>query len=185
MKAGFGVFRADRWTEAFIASCSGNTDDAFESFKVMVKVLNTRVEPLKGRIAGTDDAYRIEKMVRVAMKKAAVDSTGAEIACRTLVLLVRRGLFCYHQALVEEIGKALDRKNRVLSVTLETVAPLPVSFKKSLEQSIKEKTNAHEVRLTEKIAPEILGGYKLRIGMRIIDASVSSFLQNMAKKITL
>ncbi|MDR0375262.1 MAG: F0F1 ATP synthase subunit delta [Treponema sp.] len=176
------AFCADRWAEAFIASCSDDVDAAFESLKVMAKVLQTLC--LKARITGTDDALRVEKMARAAMKKTAADSPGTEIACRTLVLLIRRGLFQRSQALIEEIGIALDRRNGVLAATLETAAPLPASFRKNLEQSIKETAKAHEIRLTEKIAPELLGGYKLRVGTRVIDASVASFLQNMAKQCT-
>jgi F-type H+-transporting ATPase subunit delta len=176
------VFCAERWAEAFIASCSDDADNVFEILKVMAG----GIEHIKGHIAGTADAYRVEEMVRTATEKVyggIGGFTGAEIALRTLSLLVRRGLFRYRQALIEEIGKALDRKNKVISVTLETVAPLPVSFRKHLEQSIKETANASEIRLTEKIAPEIVGGYKLRIGTQVIDASVGSFLQNMAKEI--
>ncbi|MDR2793523.1 MAG: F0F1 ATP synthase subunit delta [Treponema sp.] len=177
------VFCAERWAEAFIASCSGDeADNVFEILKVMAR----GIERIKGHIAGTADAYRVEKMMRTAMKKACGgigDFAKAEIACRTLLLLVQRGLFGYRQALIEEIGKALDRKHKVLSVTLETVAPLPAAFRNRLEQSIREKIHAGEIRLTEKIVPEILGGYKLRIGTRVIDASVGSLLQNMAKEI--
>ncbi|MDR2447851.1 MAG: F0F1 ATP synthase subunit delta [Treponema sp.] len=188
MAAGLGAFRAafcaDRWAEAFIASCGDDADAAFESLKVIAKALDA-VERLKKRIAGTDDACRVEKMVRAAMEKAGVDSSGAEIACRTLVLLIRRGLFQRHQVLIEEIGKALANKNGILIAILETAAPLSASFRRNLEQSIKKTAKAREIKLTEKIAPELLGGYKLRVGTRVIDASVSSFLQNMAKQFTL
>jgi F-type H+-transporting ATPase subunit delta len=180
LSASRAAFCADRWAEAFLASCGDDADAAFESFKVMTKALR-----LKERIAGTDDARWVEKIVRVAMKKAVVDSPGAEIACRTLVLLIRRGLFQSGRALIEEIGKALDRKNGVLIATLETVAPLPASFRKNLERSIKETAKVREIKLAEKIAPELLGGYKLRVGTRVIDASVASFLQSMAKQCTL
>ncbi|MDR2193014.1 MAG: F0F1 ATP synthase subunit delta [Treponema sp.] len=177
------VFYAERWAEAFIASCSDDDDAAFESLKAMIRGIGR----MEGRhIAGTVDAKRVEIMVRTVMKKAVRSTsgiTGAEIACRTLSLLVRRGLFRYRHALIEAIGIALDRKKRILSVTLETAAPLSTALMKDLEQSIKEQTNAGEVRLTERIAPDILGGYKLRIGTRVIDASVRSLLQNMAKEI--
>ncbi|MDR1074133.1 MAG: F0F1 ATP synthase subunit delta [Treponema sp.] len=181
MAGGFSAFSADRWAEAFIASCGDDADAAFESLKVMVKA----VQRLKQRIAGTDDACHVEEIVRAAMKKAGVDSTGAEIACRTLALLIRRGLFQRSQTLIEEIEKALDRKNGVLIAILETAAPLPAPFRRNLEQSIKETAKAREIRLTERIAPELLGGYKLRVGTRVIDASVGSFLQNMAKQFAL
>ncbi|MDR0556392.1 MAG: F0F1 ATP synthase subunit delta [Treponema sp.] len=180
MAAGFGAFSAERWAEAFIASCGDDADAAFEGLKAMAQAFNA----LK-RIEGTDDACQAEKIARSAMKKAGVDSMGVEIACRTLALLIRRGLFQRSHTLIEEIGKALDRKNGVLIATLETAAPFPASFRKNLEQSIKETAKAREIRLTERIAPELLGGYKLRIGTRVIDASVSSFLQNMTKQFTL
>ncbi|MDR2783010.1 MAG: F0F1 ATP synthase subunit delta [Treponema sp.] len=184
MAVGLSVFRADRWAEAFIVSCGDDADAAFESLNVMMEAMNA-VERSRERIAGTDDARCVEKIVRAAMKKAAADSPGTEIACRTLVLLIRRGLFQHRQALIEEIGKALDRKNGVLTATLETAAPLSASFRKDIEQRIKETVKARAIKLTERIAPELLGGYKLRIGMWVIDASVGSFLQNMAKQCTL
>jgi F0F1-type ATP synthase delta subunit len=163
-----------------MASCGDDADAAFESLKAMAGAFNALT-----RVAGTDDACQAEKIMRAAMKKTGADSKGVEIARRTLALLIRRGFFQRNHTLIEEIGKALDRKNGVLAATLETAAPLAAPFRRNLERSIKEAAKARDIRLTERIAPELLGGYKLRVGTRVIDASVSSFLQNMAKQCTL
>jgi F0F1-type ATP synthase delta subunit len=171
-------FLADRWAMAFIDLCETEAEEGLEILKLMARSLEP-IEPL----TGTQASLQAEKLLRTALKKAGKTGQGAETALRILILLIRKGFFKYHTQLIEEIEKSLDQKNGVARVVIETFSPLDAAVKKNFEKSLKEKTRARELRLTEKPAPELLGGYRIRIGTKLIDASLRSLLRSMARSI--
>ncbi len=173
------TFTADRWAEAFIHCCADGADEGFQYLKVMARSL----ERIGSRLSGTEDAAQVEKLVRAALAQSGSASPATEIACHTLVLLVRRGCFKSRSALFEKIEKELDRRNHVVSVILETTVPAGEDFKKSLENAVKTKTGAVQARISEKSNPSLIGGYKIHIGTKVIDASVQSLLRDLAKEI--
>jgi F0F1-type ATP synthase delta subunit len=169
----------DRWAEAFINSCSEDTAEGLSALKAMIPYITA----IKGDVSGTQASLQVERIIRDSLKKAAMESGGAEVALRTIVLLVRKGLLKQSAALPLEIEKRTDKKNGVISAIIETVLPLDAEFRKTLEAAIRQKTGAREVKLTERTVPELLGGYKLRIESTCLDASLRSLLQKMAREI--
>jgi F0F1-type ATP synthase delta subunit len=57
------------------------------------------------------------------------------------------------------------------------------TFEENLRKQIQEKTGAADVKLSARIVPEILGGYRLRIGGLCIDASLKGQLAKMAEEL--
>jgi F-type H+-transporting ATPase subunit delta len=167
---------ADRFAEAFIELSGTNVEEGLEAFKAMLFGL----EHIKGDVSGTDAAFLIEKTLRNAVQKTNTASAGTEIAVRTLVLLVRKGLFKKSGVLAAEIKQELDRRNGIVLATLETLVPPDAEFEETLRNAIKQKTGAKQVTLRAGIVPDLLGGYRLRIGNKTMDASLRSLLQQMA-----
>jgi F-type H+-transporting ATPase subunit delta len=46
-----------------------------------------------------------------------------------------------------------------------------------------KRYGAREIRLISQIVPELLDGYRLRIGTELIDSSLKGQIQNMAKEL--
>jgi F0F1-type ATP synthase delta subunit len=189
----------DRWAEAFINSCGEDTAEGLSALKVMIPCIaaisgnhvSGGNHVSEGHVSGTQDSLQVEKILRSSLKMAAIGnivsanvgySSGVEIALRTVVLLVRKGLFKQSAALLLEIEKRVDKKNGIILAVVETVAPLDAEFRKTLETAIRQKTGAREVKLTERLVPDLLGGYKLRIAGTCLDASLRSLLQNLARE---
>jgi F-type H+-transporting ATPase subunit delta len=142
-------------------------------------------------------AAQLEGMLRTALKEAGVDAAGSsgsagaggdsargeaetdEIALRFLLLLVRRGYFGHIEKIAERIGEELDDLRGVLRVCLESSSTPEEDFKKDLEAKLAGKTGARGVVFEVKTVPELLGGYRLRIGGEIIDASLRGLLKKM------
>jgi F-type H+-transporting ATPase subunit delta len=113
-------------------------------------------------------------------KACGAEAKNAETAIRFILLVVKRGRFAYMDRILREIERILDAGNGILTVTLETVAAAADTFKESLRAQLQEKTGAREIRIETRIVPELLGGYRLRMGTELIDASLSLFLKEMA-----
>jgi F-type H+-transporting ATPase subunit delta len=132
-------------------------------------------------------------MLRAALKEAGgpakpAESAGAsgggeaktaEITFRFLLLLVRRGFFGHTGRIIERIGVELDGLRGFLRAGLESPFPPEEDFKRELEAELAGKTGAQGVVFEVKIMPELLGGYRLRIGSEIIDASLRALLAKM------
>lgn len=93
-------------------------------------------------------------------------------------LLVERGRLALLTEVLAEYDRLADRASGV--VRAEVVAAVPVD--RALEESIAGALTARlggEVQTVVKQDPEILGGLVIRIGDRVIDASVRARLQQL------
>ena len=73
-----------------------------------------------------------------------------------------------------------DHKHGVLVVRVDSAFPLDEEFQKTLQEPMKHKLGAKEIKLIPRIVPELLGGYRLQIGSESVDASLRFLLQKMA-----
>jgi F0F1-type ATP synthase delta subunit len=67
----------------------------------------------------------------------------------------------------------------VLAVTVESATPLDRAFEEQLKQRIRERLGAAAVKLNAAVVPDLLGGYRLRIGGFFIDASLKGQMEQM------
>jgi F0F1-type ATP synthase delta subunit len=152
-------------------------DSEFAVLKTIVSIVGL----VNGYTAGTTAAFLVERKIRAALEKANIQ--GGEIACRTVVLLVRKGLFKYASALIDRIRAELDRKNGIVHLIVETVLPMDDASRKKILSAVTRQTGAKAARFTETIRPNLLGGYRLVFGNTVVDASLSAFLRDMGKKL--
>jgi F-type H+-transporting ATPase subunit delta len=177
------MFTPERWAEAFVNVMS-REPDAVEAGLALLKAISPAVRSIPAIVTGTDAAARLEPMIRAALKAGAPDSAGTpgrteEMALRFALLLVKRGSFYHIDLLIGKIEEELDALRGFLRAGLESAFAEGEGFKKDLEERIARKTGAEGVRLDVKIIPELLGGYRLRIGGKLIDASLRAQLQKM------
>jgi F-type H+-transporting ATPase subunit delta len=74
-----------------------------------------------------------------------------------------------------------ERKNR-LRVLVQSAVPLSDDFRHALTERIRSAFQMEPI-LDARIAPELLGGMKIRIGDLQVDSSVQNYLENMKKNI--
>ncbi|MDR2486129.1 MAG: F0F1 ATP synthase subunit delta [Treponema sp.] len=179
------MFVPERWASAFVRAV-GEGQEALEEGLAALKVLLPCIQKIPGVVSGNTSANRIERMIRQSMEKTGASGRGIEYACRLLVLLVRKGLGTRRNgaALLEGIETLRDRKNGVLIVRVDSAFPLDREFQETLQETVKQgigrALGAKEIRLIPQIVPELLGGYRLRIGSESVDASLRLLIQKMA-----
>ncbi|HET9073689.1 MAG TPA: ATP synthase F1 subunit delta [Solirubrobacteraceae bacterium] len=75
-----------------------------------------------------------------------------------------------------------DKLNRRLPVSIVTAVPLDEATVQSIGRRIGEQTG-EQIELSSTVDPEIVGGIVLRVGNRIMDASVKAQLDNLRKQV--
>jgi F-type H+-transporting ATPase subunit delta len=80
---------------------------------------------------------------------------------------------------MEKIEGQIFRKNGVLAITAESAAPMENGFEEYLRQRIEEITGAKKIMIKANHVPELLGGYRLRMGGFYIDASLKGQIERM------
>jgi hypothetical protein len=188
-----------RWAAAFIGVCGARAESGFDCLRAMVPA----VKAIPGGLFGQGAARRLEALLRGGLRDAgpAADGHGAdagdkpglprssfppeaEYAVRFLSLLVRKNLFRLHiDSIIRQIEKRLDGQKGVLEVIAEYDAPPDGGFEEYLAKEIRKKTGAAGIKLQTRLKPELLGGYRLRIGGLCIDASLKGLLANMTKEL--
>jgi len=85
-------------------------------------------------------------------------------------------------AIAEEYGRLVDEDAGRIRATAVTAVPLSRPDVYKLEAELAEKFG-HEVRLNTTVDRAIIGGLVLRIGDRVIDASVATRLQQLRQRL--
>jgi F-type H+-transporting ATPase subunit delta len=171
------MFQGERWVDAFIGACGDKTGEGL----AVLKVLIPPIARLSGPVLGVNDGVRVERMLRAALKGSGVgpQDEGAEYAIRFVTLLIQKGCFKHLKAVLQTLEQMVDARNGVISVNVESVSPLDDELQENIKTALKKRTGAREVRLVSRIVPELLGGYRLRIGTELIDTSLKGQIQRM------
>ena len=170
------AFHADRWAGAFMAVSGKNADDMFEC----LKAITPPVKSVHSVFFGRNAAAELEKMLRSAASAGAAEPpVEVEYTIRFICLLVEKNYFRYIDILLPVIERKLDEQKGILSLSLEAASAVDSGFEAELARSIREKTGAADVKMKTSVKPELLGGFRLRIGGFYIDASLKGQLAKM------
>ncbi|MDR2797754.1 MAG: F0F1 ATP synthase subunit delta [Treponema sp.] len=182
------MFNGERWATGFIGSCGVHAEAGLEALKALVPV----IAEIPGTLRGTAAARELEGMIRKAVKEApeswGLSELGVEYAVRIILLLVKRGYFTHAPALISAVELLLDQQQGILRVTVESAFPVDASFQNDLKTALagRSRTGAYKIAVKEievmvHLVPELLGGYRLRIGSELIDVSLRTQLHRLAR----
>lgn len=82
-------------------------------------------------------------------------------------------------AIAEEYIRLYDEAKGIKQATVVTTVPLTEELRAQFKALVTKATGSQQVVLEEKIAPNLIGGYVLRIGDEQIDASLRSQLNKL------
>ena len=172
------MFNPGFWAAAFVNSLERKDEDAGEGIAAL-GALVPWVKSLPGAVFGTSAALKLETFIRNAVSKTGISSPEMETAIRFLVLMVRKNSIHHIDAVMNEAKKILNKKNGVVHVSAEYAFPPEDDIEERVKDAIKKQTGAARVELEAQINAELIGGYRLKVGDEIIDASVLAQLKNL------
>jgi F-type H+-transporting ATPase subunit delta len=169
------VFHGSRWVDAFVATLGKDAGEGYACLKALVPPLKA----IPGGLSGYYISRRLEKLLRDGAAAAGFSGAAVTSAIRFVALLVEKNRFRHIDSILPEIERRLDRQNGVLAVTVESAAALDGGFEQALKKRLAEHCGAASINLKTRLVPELLGGYRLRIGGLYIDASLRGQAESM------
>ena len=167
------MLKSVNWALAFVNSIEKEGGDIQDGIEIL-RILCSWVASLPG--AGSSNALKMEKMIRDGIAKTGSSSQTQEIAVRFFILMVKKKVIRHIDQIIDEIKKILDKKRGVLAVQMEYVFPPEADFENQLAEALKKCTGVSRVDFSRQLKADLIGGYRLKIGDKIIDASISSQL---------
>ena len=132
-----------------------------------------------------------------SVEKAEDDSSAREIAIRFFQLLVMKKRIRHINLVITEIENISNIRRGIIAASVEYAFPFEPAaesneqgpevhgsppekrFESVLCETIKKRTGASGIDLTARVNPDLIGGYRLKIGDEIIDASIRGQLRKM------
>ena len=114
---------------------------------------------------------------------AVLNGKVGELTASYLRILVQKGREGLVVDMVQEGQTQLRALRNIQSVTVTTAVALTDALRANILAQV-AKVHKGEVDLTEKVDPDILGGYILQLGDQMIDASVKRQIQALGRELT-
>lgn len=89
-----------------------------------------------------------------------------------LMLVIDRGRISCLEMIAQKYQSLILKLNKTELAEVVTAAPISPEQETELSNIIKELTNANEVKLVFKIDENLIGGFIINIGSKVVDASV-------------
>jgi F-type H+-transporting ATPase subunit delta len=104
----------------------------------------------------------------------------SQLALNLVYLLVARRRLRLIDQIVSEYQRLADAYQGLEHAEVTTAIPLDEEDKKRLSERLAELTGTR-IMLTTKVDPDVIGGFVVRIGDRLIDGSTKSKLDSLRK----
>jgi len=178
------VFHGNRWAGAFVSAAGGNADPGIAGQALAcLKAIAPAVKTMPGALFGRIDAAKFEKMLRECADFSGLAQTAnapaIEYAIRLISLLVEKNCFRYIDSVLQKIEDLLNEQEGIIDVSVESAIPMDSGLEEELKRMIKECYGAAGIKMKTVITPDLLGGYRLRVGGYCIDASLKGQLEQM------
>ena len=167
------MFHSNRWAEAFVRVSGENAVAVFACFKALIPPLKS----MRGVVLNRGAAPWIEKLLRESAGTA--KDPAVECSIRFITLLVEKNCFRHIDSVLQKIEQRMDEQMGILDVIAESAVPMNSGFEEEIRRLIMERTGATGVKMKTKVTPDLLGGYRLRIGGFCVDASLKGQLEQM------
>lgn len=125
-------------------------------------------------------------VVRPEKKESIVRSVFADAHALTvdfMALLARKGRAGLLADMADAFVALVREERGIVLAEVITAAPLDETRRSEINQLI-GKVHEGGVELSEKVDPHLIGGFKLRVGDRMIDATVFQTLRSMHRNLT-
>jgi len=102
--------------------------------------------------------------------------------CQAFIQLVtKKGREANLHAIAVEFVNLVKTQRNILTAIVESAAPLDADAKAKVMDLLKAQTTG-EIELEEVVNPDLIGGFTLRTGDTMIDASVAGKLRSLRKE---
>ena len=152
------------------------------------KAVRNSLKMVNSAIKGSPEfrAFLFSKRITEAQKATAVkEALGMEchpIVSEFIGLVTDQNLVQLFSLIEKSYIKIFEQKLNYLTVTAHVSSELSENESKELKESL-ESTLGKSMDLSVKVDPNLIGGIKLRVGNKFMDASIQNQLENMRQSL--
>lgn len=133
-----------------------------------------------------DLALMLKSPIIPHLKKAAILKSifGKKVSKLTLdafEVITRKNRESYMPQIAQVFLEKYNIKKGIQEVTLTTAAPLSENLRKEFSEFVKKISNKESL-INEKVDPDLIGGYLLKMGDQQLDESISGHLKELELK---
>jgi F-type H+-transporting ATPase subunit delta len=133
-------------------------------------------------VARAVDSPAVPFAVRREVLTALLGGRLAPPALNLVLLLAERGRLAAAPAVAAEYKRLVDRERDVVVATVTSAIPLEPAELEAIGRRVREMTGAR-AEIAALVDPGLIGGLTVRIGDRLIDASVRGRLERLRDQI--
>ena len=128
-------------------------------------------------------------ITRDAKKNVVKDILGEQIGGNTLkflLLLVDRGRIQVLESIAQKFLELSYKQESIEIAKITSSIQLSAGQQKEIAEKLKVITGAKQIKLALKVDPQLIGGFTIEVGSKMIDTSISSklnILQNAMKEV--
>lgn len=179
------------WAAAFVNSLEkegADFEEGLDTFLALASWAAAQPSPVSGRAV----AEKLEARIRggIAEGGSRDGSVGSresanarETALRFFLLMVKKHKTKYFDSVSAEIKRLIDEKRGIVALGAEYAFEPDEGLKSRVSEALKKRAGAEKAEITWSHRPELIGGYRLRIGDEVIDASLRAQLQKMERRL--
>jgi F-type H+-transporting ATPase subunit delta len=120
---------------------------------------------------------------RVVVEQLLASAKMQPVLTKLLALLAERDRLVLLPELLEAYRERLLDHQKIVRAEVTTAAPLATERMRAIEKSLADVTG-RSVKLSTRVEPAILGGLVARVGSTVYDASVTTQLDKMKRRLT-
>ncbi|HVF81724.1 MAG TPA: ATP synthase F1 subunit delta [Flavisolibacter sp.] len=125
-------------------------------------------------------------VIKSDLKIKAVDAVTAgkisSITTAFTALMITKAREAVLPEIITSFIKQYKEKKGIETVKLTTAVPLSESIKNDIIGQVKKTGNIQNLELEEVVNPDIIGGFVLQTGDKLIDASIAYDLKNISRQ---
>ncbi len=105
-----------------------------------------------------------------------------ELTAAFNALLITKGRESNLPEIVNAFIDSYKQHKNIQTIKLTTAAPISDALKNSIVEQVKKSAGFQNVEVEEKIDADLIGGFVLQIGDKLVDASIAYDLRAIAKQ---
>ena len=122
-------------------------------------------------------------ITREAKKNVVKDILGEQIGSNTLkflLLLVDRGRIEVLESIAQKFLELSYKQESIEIAKITSSIQLSADQQKSIAEKLKKITGAKQIKLALKVDPQLIGGFTIEIGSKMIDTSIRGQLKQIS-----
>lgn len=118
-----------------------------------------------------------------AVLNAASGASPESSAGKFFKLVLSHGREALLQNMALAYGKLYREQRHISQVEITTAAALAEPELNKIREYVKGYLNGYTIEFSEKVNPDLIGGFTIRIDSKLLDASISNELRNLRLKL--